>query len=568
MTKTLSKLYWQMAKNTFRHAPSKTKGTYILSGITVAIVIIIFGSFVGNAAARLPESFISIMFSYIFASVLGIVILIGVPQVFKDLYSSNELAHLFTLPIPTRNIFWVKYAQSFVAVPGFFWLISIILLTIYGFAVKAPLLFFPVSYLSVLAVILIGMAVAYLINLIMVQIIPAHRAKELMTVMSALAGLFGYLSFQLPNYFMTGQEGDDLFSSLPSMPKWLPLTWGADAIAKANLGELSFIVPLILIILLAIVLVLLATTLVEKGFRTGWIRLNEGSRQKKKHQRVKLQNKLFHPIVFIGIKEWRSIQRDMREWVSFLPFLFIMVFPLFSMMGEREGMQAIIAEPIISWSAAQGMFLFMLNFFGSSFASTTIGREANAIHLIRVLPINGWQLALGKFWISWFIPVCLLAIIEIGLGIFLHWSITYIVLGIVVMAWYGLGLAGLGLWLGTIGARHNPDNPQQRLKVGVSFVLMFATLIYLGLATLPILVTFFPIEEIVENEGGGTGGLLGILAVIAQWKMNHLLLVKAIGVIFSLFVVLGTTWFTLFLSAIKIDKGVDIDVVNKGKVSL
>lgn len=572
MTKTLIKLYWQMGKNTFQYAPTKTKVTYGLSGVIVALFVVFFSAIIGSAAASLPDPFVSIIFSYLFAGLLGFVILIGVPQVFKDLYSSTELAHLFTLPIATRHIFWVKYGQSFIAVPGFLWLVSVILLTVYGVFAKASLLFFPVSYIATLAIILIGMAIAYMLNLVMVQIIPAHRAKELMTVMSALAGLFGYLSFQLPNFFMNGNEGNDLFANLPSMPKWLPLTWGADAIAKAKLGELSFYLPFILIILLAIVLVLLATTLVERGFRTGWIRLNEGSSKKKKRKRVKLQNKLFHPIIFIGIKEWRSVQRDMREWMNFLPFLFFMIFPIITFAGDREALEAIVAEPIISWSIAQGTLLFMITLFGATFASTTIGREANSIHLLRALPINGWHLALGKFWISWLIPFVLLTVIEVGLGVFLHWSFVQIALGALMMALYGLGITGIGLWMGTIGARHNPDNPQpqQRLKVGVSFLLMLLTSFYLIVATVPISLAFFPIESIFEQEnlGVGSGGLLGLFAVIAQWKGENQLLVKTLGVLFSLFVTFGITWFTLFLSAIKINKGIIIDVVSNVKTKL
>lgn len=563
MTRTLLKMYWQMARNTFRYAPSKTKGAYIFSGIAVTLILIFFSVFVGGAAARLPDPFIHVVFSYAFAMMLGMVILIGVPQVFKDLYGANELEHLFTLPIPTKNIFWVKYMQSFIAVPGFLWFISIILLTVYGFAAKASPLFFPVAYLAVLAVILIGMAIAYLLNLIMVQIIPAHRAKELMTVMSALAGLFGYLSFQLPSLFMESQEGEFSYSHLPEMPKWFPLTWGATAIAKAKVTDFSFIVPLFLLIFVATILILMATTLVERGFRTGWIRLNEGRRKKKKRRGTKLHNRLFQPIIFIGIKEWRTIQRDMREWLTFLPFLFIILFPFFSLIVNEEARQEITATPLFSWGIAQIMLLFMLSFLGSSFASTTIGREAKAIQLLRVLPISGWQLALGKFWISWLIPTSIIAFFEIGFGLFLHWPVTYILLGITAIALLGLGLTGISLWFGTIGARHNPDNPHQRLKVGVSFILMFVSFIYMGLAISPISLTFIPVEAILETEDVGAGEVLGILAVIARWKLNNHLLVQSIGIVFTLLITVGTAWFTLFLSAIKIDKGINIDMVNK-----
>lgn len=569
MIKTLARLYYQKSRNTIRFAPTKTKVTYGISGLFVGIFIIFLSAMIASSATVLPDEFLSLTFSYLFAMLIGFVILLGVPQVFNDMYSSQELEHLFTLPIPTRNIFWVKFGQSFVAVPGFIWVVAVIFLTVYGIFAKASLIFFPISYLTTLAIILIGMAFAYLLNLILVQIIPAHRAKELMTAMSAFAGIFAYLSFQLPSLFMAETDSNELLATLPELPKWLPLTWAADSIAYAKNGSFSFSLPFILIVLLAIALLFLATLLVERGFRTGWVRLSEGSGRKKSRKKTqgKARNKLSHPIIQIGIKEWLSVKRDFREWITFLPIVFFMFFPLVSLIGNKEVLEAIVAEPQITWSVMLGLFIFLYTILGSTFAATTIGREGESFYLLRVLPINSWHLALGKFWISLLLPVGLLATLQIIFGVLLNWSLSQILIGIIVITIFGTGVTGIGLAFGTIGSRFNRDIPQQRLKVGVSFILMIVTFIYMSIATIPITMSFIPLEAIVIEEGWDTnsGGMLGFFTVILNWKSNNQLLVKAIGSMLFLFITLGTAWFTLFFSTIKISKGIEIEIVSNVK---
>src|SRR5699024_11805114 len=72
--------------------------------------------------------------SYSLLMVIGITVLFGLPYVYKNLYASTDLELLFTMPIPTPYIFWIKYIQSFlrVALPILFFFG--VLATVYGLA--------------------------------------------------------------------------------------------------------------------------------------------------------------------------------------------------------------------------------------------------------------------------------------------------------------------------------------------------------------------------------------------------------------------------------------------------
>ena len=60
------------------------------------------------------------------------------------------------------------------------------------------------------------------------------------------------------------------------------MSWGSRAITSAMDGSLQLLLPMVAIVLVASGISLLSSTLVEKGFRTGWIQISEGKSTKKK----------------------------------------------------------------------------------------------------------------------------------------------------------------------------------------------------------------------------------------------------------------------------------------------
>src|SRR5699024_1112510 len=120
---------------------------------------------------------------------IAMVILIGLPQVFKHLYAATDLNLLFTMPIPTRNIFWMKYIQSFIGVPLLVFIFFTIPIIVYGSATGAHLLYYPVVILTVFLVTILGLSIAYLLTLVIVQIVPASRANAFMMAMSFFSGI-------------------------------------------------------------------------------------------------------------------------------------------------------------------------------------------------------------------------------------------------------------------------------------------------------------------------------------------------------------------------------------------
>ncbi|WP_404451514.1 hypothetical protein LG329_14415 [Virgibacillus necropolis] len=570
MMKVLLRNQLSIFLNTMKTQSTKNYIGYAISAIILGVVIYFMSKGVWDISEAIPEPVLKGILSYGFIAVIGFILLIGLPQVFKHLYAATDLQMLFTMPIPTRSIFWVKYIQSFIGIPFVLFLVFIIPLVVYGIAIGANILFYPVLILVVLSFVIVGLSIAYLLNLLLIQLIPGNRANEFMTIMSALSGLIVYLLFVLPNILSDKSMSERLMSGLPLLPEWVPMSWGSSAILEAASGSNQFLLPFILVFLLAGISVVTTTSLVEKGFRTGWIRLSEGSgkKSKKRSKNIKTKSSVHHPAIAIGIKEWFSIKRDMREWLVFMPIIFFIIFPIIGFLNSGASLSDLQGFNEISWPIAQGALLFVYAIFNGTMAASSVAREGSSIWILRTLPLSGRDIAIGKLWISWLLPFILLTVIECIIGVFLGWTILQFVIGIVLKAIITVGISSVGLWLGTIGAKYNPSNPQARLKMGTGIILMFSSYLYLIVTAIPYVFLIVPTDVVdVTAEMGNTSGFLGFLADVAftllSWKVSYPILTGVIGVIVMLLLSIGLAILFIRLSAKRFDNGIKIEMVRE-----
>lgn len=570
MTRQLFHIQWKTWRNSLKSLETGNQVTLFLVAI-IAIIFLILATTIMSGLAfvsgfSLIQNIVSVgsLLAFIF------ILLFGIPQVFKHLFSSRDLELLFTLPIPTKKVFWVKFAASFFGLPLVAWLFLFVPFIGVGMTHRLPLVYFLVIFIVSISTVLLGVSFSYLINLGLIQIIPARRTKELMTVMTGLAGLIIFVLFQIPNLLIGNEvNGSELVSSF-TLPDWLPFTWVAYAVAEAGAGKIISLVGAGLYALVAVFFASLASTLVERGLRQGWIRFNEGS-SKKKTKRTRTTRKLRSPVIVLGIKEWRSLHRDVREWLVLMPVaIFIIIFSIQFVMNGSD-FRTILSDPMNGWLLAQLFLLFPFILILGPLTASAVAREGEATWILPTLPLSGMQIALGKFWMNWLIPVILFSVIELVLGIAFSWNPFLLLLAIVGFAIISCGMCGIGVWLGTIGAKYNPDNPQQRLQTGTGFLMMFLSIAYLIVGLFPLVFFLLPtdlapfLSELVSQGGGGfLYWLITYANAVVSIKATSPVLSVLLGVIAMIFYSLGITSLTLFLASKRLIYGVNV-TIEKGK---
>lgn len=576
MMKALLKNQWKIFINTMKSQPGKNYFGYFVMFAVFAILLNWLSAGIWALSDAITEPVFAGILSYGFLLVIGFIILLGLPQVFKHLYSATDLNLLFTMPIPTRYIFWVKYLQSFVGIPLLVFVLYIVPLFVYGAFIGANVLYYPVVLLVLLSVIVIGLSIAYLFNLLLVQVVPASKANEFMTVMSFISGILVYLLFMAPTIANDRPLSELILAGLPLFPEWVPVTWAGDAIIASAAGSIDFLLPFVMIMVLAAVFFILTSTLVERGFRTGWVKLSEGSGKKRKKGAARKSGpKLNHPMIAVGKKEWYAIKRDMREWLVFLPLVFFFVFGVIGALSGGAELSDLRGPTEVTWPITQAILLFIYAMFNGQIAASTIAREAKSVWILRILPLSGKDVAFGKLWISWLLPFVILTVVEIVIGLFFGWTLIQFVTGIAMKAVITVGISGIGMWLGTIGAKYNPANPQNRLKFGTAFILMIVSYVYLFFALIPYVMLLIPVEAMdfaqmaSQDIDGFFGSVAGFVYTVLSWKAASPILVTIAGILLMLIISLGVAYIFTMVSARKIDQGIEIEMVqDTGESSL
>src|SRR5699024_2797949 len=113
MMKILFENEWRIMMNTIRTQPSRNLFAYLISVIVIGLFLIFISNGVWYLAGKMTTPIFEGILSYSLLMVIGITVLFGLPYVYKNLYASTDLELLFTMPIPTPYIFWIKYIQSF-----------------------------------------------------------------------------------------------------------------------------------------------------------------------------------------------------------------------------------------------------------------------------------------------------------------------------------------------------------------------------------------------------------------------------------------------------------------------
>ena len=474
-------------------------------GLLVWLASMAYGA-LGSMTPDLGQGFLSLIFM---AGVLSSMFF-GVTSAFATLYMSGDLELLFVAPVATRAVFAIKTLKIafsnlfgiafFVFLPGLF----------FGLLLKAGPGFYLWLIVVTLALLALGTALAELLNLVVMRLVPPHRSKEAVGFIGALSGILIALLFQIPNLVMSSGTQFDLGAWLANQHlllqamNWFPWGWGAQALTQSaqgqNLAALAWSLPTIL---LALAVFLPAFLLVERGFRRGWISLSQGSGGKKVKARktAPVPSPTSESAVLawdaslalapprlgmwaVAKKDLLSIKRDTREWFGYLTPLLLMGFFLgralfFPGDGAKEGLIAI-------------MIMYTIMFSGNM-ALQSFGREGESEWLLNSVPLAGWPVVWGKLLAAALPTVILMELLLTGTALALGLpgrTVAALAIGAVLIT---LGGSAIGLYYSINNCRYNPDSPQQqRVTFGAALTMFLANGLLTGLLALCLFYTFPP----------------------------------------------------------------------------
>lgn len=445
-----------------------------------------FAEVLAEAAAQSPElpadlaPYLAAVPSAVLFGALLMLVLSSFSSLLNALYLSGDIDMLLVAPVPMRAVFTLKFFSGLSAQYLLLGAFLMPMLIGYGHGLGYGALY-TLAVILVLALLpLLPAGLGALLVMVVVRVLPAKRAREIVSVIGGLVGLSFYLTSQLSRQIAPVLTGPGSLSALLASDfPLLPSAWAARALVAVGEGA---VLPALLyggIFAGASLTVFMGClVLAERLYYAGWSNLaGQGGRVRRRAERDPsaapsgwgsrlgaLAAGLPTQARVIVAKDLRLFTRDLRnlQQVIFpLAMAGVWTFQLLFSPGSAEAADDAIGAQVQSYGSVGIVFFICLSLSGA-LAGGGISREGRAYWLLQAAPISPRQIFLGKLMLAYLpypvagTPLLLLLALIGGTapGLFvIQWLLLLIA---------GLGCAAIAMSLGAVFPRLNWENPGQQ----------------------------------------------------------------------------------------------------------
>ncbi|MDR1870605.1 MAG: hypothetical protein LBS60_01545 [Deltaproteobacteria bacterium] len=342
----------------------------------------------------------------------------------SSFYLAKDLGLLMAAPVSRESVFWARSLQSFLAsawMPGAFVLPVFVA---YGYHFKAGALYYFLCPITALTVALTASFVSQAAVILLVNILPARRTKDIMSLIGLLSFVALYLAFRLlrPEQLVNPSNLQSVASYLaalqtPSSPM-LPTAWATDLLWPL-LGGKAVDFRWIYLFLLALGAVVLGVFTSLGADLLYWVGYNKSQEGAGRQRTGGLLNTLasFFSLVrspearAIMVKDFKIFFRDHTQWsqLFLLGALMIIYLYNFSVLNlKRYPLEAFFLENTIAFLNV-GLVGLVSATLALRFAFPSISAEGFSYWIIRAAPLatGDFMRCKLKFWLA---PILVIAL--------------------------------------------------------------------------------------------------------------------------------------------------------------
>ncbi|GMR13232.1 MAG: hypothetical protein BMS9Abin29_1436 [Gemmatimonadota bacterium] len=470
---------------------------------------------------------------------LMILLLSNVITALSTFFLSKDLELLIAAPVDPLEFYGARLTETIVNSSWMVALMAVPLLAAYGVVYGAGIGFYALAVASLIPYLVLPAVVGTAFTLLLVNVFPARRTRDLLALMGllAVAAVVTLFRFLKPERLMRPEEFRDLvdFMAVLRTPTsvWLPNEWVTQAL-MSHLEGLFDPFPFFLLWSTAAAFFVGGAWLHHRFFKAGFTRAQEGAQRKEGRTRSRLAERLLSgtgpQIRELVAKEVRVFFRDATQWSQLLllgvlvvVYVYnINVLPLYS--GEQVSFFLINVVSFLNL----GLAGFVVAAIAARFVFPAMSLEGRMMWLLRSSPLDIKTLFWAKYWVGT-VPLLLVSIPLIVLTNIILNALP-LILGITTVAMIGITFAITALALG-FGALFPNLETENTAEIPTSFgglVFMMASVAYLvgvvGMLAWPVYLVLAAGMRDGDPGGagmvplilGGTGSLLltGVAVVL------------------------------------------------------
>ena len=519
---------WRSAFARLREEQSGSGARAILLGL----VALVFWVGVFGIAYRVLRYFRGVedIGNLIAAKVLGIILLAflsilllsNIITALSTFFLAKDLDLLVAAPISQSRLYAAKLVETVVHSSWMVALLALPIFTAYGIVYGGGFLFPVVALAAFVPYLILPAVVGTAFTLILVNIFPARRTRELLGLVAtgAVVIVLMILRFLRPERLAQPEGFKNLVDYLavlrtPTSPL-LPSEWTASIIMNWLL-RVADPWPIAKLWLAAPLAVVLGALLHRKLYHLGFSKAQEGAERKLRRVIRGPVAGILSPVSpskreFI-LKDLRLFFRDNTQWsqlillaVLLLVYLFnIKSLPLHS--GEQVPFRLITMISFLNL----GLAGFVLAAVAARFVFPGISLEGRQMWLLRSSPLDPSAMLWSKYWIGTLPLLALALTITVFTNWLLHASAFMMAVAVGTIVLYTLAASALALSFGAIYPQFGSENAAQIPTSFGGLVYMMSTL---SLLTAIIMIEATPVMAYLRMDRYG-GQLQAILPELA-----------------------------------------------------
>jgi ABC-2 type transport system permease protein len=422
-----------------------------------------------------------------------ILVLSNVVTALSSFFLAKDLDLLVSAPVDWLRIYLAKLGETLLHSSWMVALMAVPIFAAYGVVYRGGLLFIPYAVLAVFPLLVLPAVLGSALTLVLVNIFPARRTRDLLSIVAlgAAGGLILLFRLVRPERLASPEGFRNLLDYIAVLrtptSSFLPSEWVTQAVMSFLRGQPDLL-PVALLWTTAASFVTLGALLHRSLYAPGFTKAQEGA---ERFVRGELWRRTvgtvlrFLPVAkreFV-IKDVKLFFRDTTQWSQLILLAVLVLVYLFNIKtlplhrGEAVGFFYVTLVSFLNL----GLAGFVLAAIAARFIFPAVSLEGRHMWLLRSSPLDLRALLWSKYWVGT-IPLLVLALVLTGLtNVLLQVRPFMMVMELVTICALTFAIAALALGFGALYPQFETENAAQIPTSFGGLVFMMATIGLLGL---------------------------------------------------------------------------------------
>jgi ABC-2 type transport system permease protein len=473
----LRPVVWAAWNRARRRDPGDRARGVLFGGIGITVAVAIFAVVFWLTwqlldYEELGDYLVRLGLSWLFLTFLSFLAFSGVVTALSTFFLSEDLRLLMAAPIAARRLFYSRFARTTGQASWMVVAFVVPALLAVGVARCAGPGYYATIPLVLVPFVLIPVALGCAVTLLLVNIFPAKRARDILMIMgllfaTALVMLFRFLRPERLVNIQTLPDVTAFFATLQSpITPLLPSFWAGEALFTALQGGLDRLHTGALWTT-ALALTVLLRMAFGRYYFAGWTKAQEA--RKARFTRLLLLEKLARrlpvrtEVASLLVKDVKVFLRDTTQWSQLLLLVALTLVYLYNFRVldlERVPYMNRVLKNLYAF-VNLAMAGFVLSAVAVRFIFPAVSAEGGAFWVVRTSPVSMKAFLWSKFWTG-LVPVLLLAeCLTIVSNHFLGVAPFLKVVTATAVFFMTFALVGMAAGMGARYPRFNADNMTQ-----------------------------------------------------------------------------------------------------------